>query len=71
MRITKASLGGLQEKMADAKDQIERIEDPIETWLDEEADREERADARQEIEDTIDELVEAVGDLHTYFITQS
>jgi hypothetical protein len=64
MRITRTSIEELTQTLTDLIDDTgSAIRDAAETWLNDENDRDERADAREELETEIDNLKVQVGDL--------
>ena len=67
-RVTAANLQALRDAIGDLNDLWENIDMPIETWLDnprptDPDEREERRDARAEIDDNLPELIDAIASL--------
>jgi gas vesicle protein len=65
MRITHATIDELNGILMDlVEDTGSAIRDAADTWLDEDADREDRAEAREILESEIDNLKTQVEDLN-------
>jgi hypothetical protein len=65
MRITHTTIDELNGILMDlVEDTGSAIRDAADTWLDEDADREDRAEAREILESEIDNLKVQVGDLN-------
>jgi gas vesicle protein len=65
MRITHDTIDELNGILMDlVEDTGSAIRDAADTWLDEDADREDRAEAREILESEIDNLKTQVGDLN-------
>lgn len=58
MRFTRENIEELQSILSDTEGFVSDFEGPAETWLDGEADRDDRGDARAELEGLIEELEE-------------
>lgn len=64
MKITKASVDEMNNILTDILDDTgQQIREAADVWLDDEQDREDRADARTTLEDTMDELQGQLEDL--------
>lgn len=63
MKITRTNVEALQGALSDLTNMTSDIDDAIETWLDDDAERDDRHDAREEIEANLDRLAEACTDV--------
>lgn len=64
MKITKAKVEEMKDTLMDIVDDIgPRIQEAAETWLDDENDADERRDARETLDNDLDELQSLVEDL--------
>jgi gas vesicle protein len=64
MRITRTSVDELNTILTDLIDGAgQAIRDAADVWLDEEAERDERADARETLDSEIEDLRTQIGDL--------
>jgi gas vesicle protein len=65
MKITKANVDEMRETLNDIVDDIgPRIIEAAETWLEDENDADERRDARETLDNDLDELQTLVSDLN-------
>lgn len=65
MKITKANMDEMKTTLDDILNDIgPRISEAAEVWLDEETDRDERKDARETLDNDLDELQALVDDLN-------
>lgn len=63
MKVTRDNMENLRERMQAVADAWGELEEPIDTWLDEDTDREERTDARETIDQELETLLGAVNDV--------
>jgi hypothetical protein len=63
MRVTRDNIEELQAAIERVEEVSAEIRDACETWLDTEAEKDDRADARDTIEGSIEELVGACNDV--------